>query len=87
MYDLYLKADQRHLGAIADDEMQFLRDNLEEESLTDDDYTINRLTLAYLRENGLSAHLAGVLDQALGERDEVEITYRAREGAAPLTDE
>ena len=76
MYELIRKSDQTSLGEISDDDMQFLRDNLEEESLTDDDYTMSRLTLEYLRGNGLSLHLAQLLDNALGTQDEVEIIYR-----------
>lgn len=79
MYALTRKSDQSPLGEISDDDLQFLADNLEEESLTDDDYTITRLTLEYLRENGMSPALAAVLDQALGEQDEVEIVYRLKE--------
>jgi hypothetical protein len=79
MYVLTRKSDGTPLGEIADDDLQFLRDNLEEESLTDDDYTITRLTLEYLRENGMSPALASVLDNALGEQDEVEIVYRPQE--------
>ena len=78
MYELTRKTDQTILGEISDDDLQFLRDNLEEESLTDDDYTITRLTLEYLRGNGLSPQLALVLETALGDQDEVEITYRPK---------
>ena len=49
MYALYRKTDQSYLGDISEEELQFLRDNLEEESLTDDDYNMDRLTLEYLR--------------------------------------
>ena len=76
MYDLMRKSDQQPLGTVSEDDMQFLRDNLEEESLTDDDYTITRLTLEYLRGNGMSPQLAQVLETALGAQDEVEIQYR-----------
>ena len=78
MYELMRKADGSPLGEIAEEEMQFLRDNLEEESLTDDDYAISRLTLEYLRGNGLSPHLAQLLQDALGDQDEVEIVYRPK---------
>ena len=78
-YALYLKSDRRYLGDISDAELNFLRDNLEEESLTDTDYAISRLTLEYLRGNGLDPHLAGLLDSALGDADEVEIVYEAKE--------
>jgi hypothetical protein len=78
MYELIRKSDQTPLGEISEDDMQFLRDNLEEESLTDDDYTMSRLTLEYLRGNGLSLHLAQLLDNALGTQDEVEIIYQPK---------
>jgi hypothetical protein len=78
MYELIRKSDQTALGEISDDDMQFLRDNLEEESLTDNDYTMSRLTLEYLRGNGLSPHLAQLLDNALGTQDEVEIIYQPK---------
>ena len=76
MYELTRKSDQQPLGVISDEEMQFLRNNLEEESLTDDDYTISRLTLEYLRGNGLNSHLAQILETALGGQDDVEIRYQ-----------
>lgn len=78
MYDLMRKADGSPLGEIAEEEMQFLRDNLEEESLTDVDYAISRLTLEYLRGIGLSPRLAQLLQDALGDQDEVEIVYRPK---------
>jgi len=78
-YALYVKADRRFLGDVSDAELEFLRTNLEEESLTDSDYAISRLTLEYLRGNGIDPHLAGVLDSALGEADEVEIVFEAKE--------
>jgi hypothetical protein len=76
MYQLTRKSDQQPLGEISDAEMQFLRDNLEEESLTDDDYTITRLTLEFLRGSGMDPHLAEVLEAALAGGDEVEVRYR-----------
>lgn len=78
MYDLYVKADRRYLGEISDDELAFLRANLEEESLTDTDYSIARLTLEFMRTNGLSAHLAQLLESALGAADEVEVTFERK---------
>lgn len=77
MYQLTRKSDQQPLGEISEAEMQFLRDNLEEESLTDDDYTITRLTLEFLRGNGMDPHLAQLLEAALGEGAEVEVQYAA----------
>jgi hypothetical protein len=78
MYALYIKADHRHIGDISDDELQFLVDNLEEEELDDTDYDLTRLTLEYLRGNGLSPRLAQLLDGALGDQDDVEIAYEPK---------
>ena len=78
MYALYVKADHRYLGDISDEELQFLIDNLEEESLNDTDYDLSRLTLEYLRGNGLSPRLAQLLDGALADQDDVEIVYEPK---------
>ncbi len=78
MYALYVKADHRYLGDISDDELKFLVDNLEEESLIDTDYDLSRLTLEYLRGNGLSPRLAQLLDTALGDQDDIEIVYEPK---------
>jgi len=78
-YALYLKQDRRPLGDISDADYQFLQDNLEEESVSDTDYTISRLTLDFMRGSGLSDHLAAILTAALGDADEVEIIFEARE--------
>ena len=78
MYALYVKSDHRFLGDISDDELKFLVDNLEEESLNDTDYDLSRLTLEYLRGNGLSQRLAAVLDGALGDQDDIEIVYEPK---------
>ena len=78
MYALYVKSDHRFLGDISDDELKFLVDNLEEESLNDTDYDLSRLTLEYLRGNGLSQRLAALLDGALGDQDDIEIVYEPK---------
>ena len=78
MYALFVKADHRYLGDISDDELKFLVDNLEEESLVDTDYDLSRLTLEYLRGNGLSPRLAQLLDTALGDQDDIEIVYEPK---------
>lgn len=75
MVKLYKKKTNQYLGRIDDDQLQFLIDNLEEESLTDTDYYVNRSTLDLLKEKGLSEDLAGLIEGAMGESDEVEIRY------------
>ena len=79
MIALSRKADTTSLGDISEDELQFLIDNLEEdEGLGDTEYNITRMTLQYLRENGISAHLASLLEAALGDQDEVDIVYQPK---------
>jgi hypothetical protein len=77
MIVLHRKSDNLHLGDISEADLQFLVDNLEEdEGLGDNEYNLTRMTLAYLRENGLSASLAKLLETALGDQDEVDIVYQ-----------
>jgi hypothetical protein len=38
------------IGEISDDQLQFLKDQLEEESLEDRDYAIEEMTLEYFEE-------------------------------------
>ena len=75
MVKLYDKTTGKYLGRISDDELQFLIDNLEEESLTDVDYYINRTTYNLLKEGGMSENLAKMIEQAMGKKDDAEIRY------------
>lgn len=75
MFKLYDKQTGKYLGQISDDEVQFLRDNLEEESMTDVDYYINRTTFNLLKEEGMTENLAKMIEQAMGKKDDVEIRY------------
>jgi len=75
MPELYLKATNKHLGHISEDDYKFLVAQLEEESEEDDDYTVSRLTLDYMKEQKISPELLKILEDALGTADEVEIRY------------
>lgn len=55
--------------------MQFLIDHLEEESLTDTDYYLNRSTLELLKHKGLSKGLAKLIQGAMGDDQDIEIRY------------
>jgi processive 1,2-diacylglycerol beta-glucosyltransferase len=63
------------LGSITEDDLQFLIDNLEEESEDDTDYYINRSTLDIFREKGTNETLIKILENALGDRDDMEIEW------------
>ena len=75
MVKLYDKATGRYLGEVAEEELQFLIDNLEEESLTDVDYYINETVLESLKEKGMSETLARLIESAMRDKGEAEIRY------------
>ena len=75
MVKLYEKKSRQYLGRISDEELQFLIDHLEEETLTDTDYYINRATLELLKAKGMSQGLAGLIEGAMGSNDDAEISY------------
>jgi len=63
------------LGTISEQQLQFLRDQLEEESPEDDDYYINQATLDMLEEQGADRDLLDLLKQALGGREDMELQW------------
>lgn len=63
------------LGSISEEDLQFLIDNLEEESDDDTDYYLNRATIEMLTENGAGQALIKILNAALGDREEAEIEW------------
>ena len=75
MIQLRNKESGEVLGAITEDDLQFLIDNLEEESEDDTDYFINRLTLEIFKEKGTNKTLIKLLENALGDRDDMEIEW------------
>lgn len=75
MVKLYEKKTDQFLGEISNEELQFLIDNLEEESMTDVDYYLNRTILNLLKEKGMSENLTKLIEQALGKKNDIEIRY------------
>ena len=63
------------LGQITDAQLQFLIDQLEEESADDTDYYINQATLDMFEEQGADPALVALLRSCLGARDEMEIRW------------
>jgi hypothetical protein len=66
------------VGTITEDQLQYLVDQLEEESPGDTDYYINLETLDLFEENGADRDLVAVLRAALGTRDEMEVRWERR---------
>ena len=75
MIKLYNADSGQYLGRIADEDLQFLKDNLEEESSADTDYYLNRETLDLLKEKGMSEDFAKLIESAMGAEGEIEIRY------------
>ncbi len=77
MYRLYDQETGEPLGLITAEQLQFLMDQLEEESLDDTDYTITPITLDYLAAQGADSELLTVLEEALGSKDQAVVEWRA----------
>lgn len=66
------------LGRITEAQLQFLVDQLEEESPTDTDYWLNRAELEILKENGAAPELLALLEQGMGEAEDMEVSWERR---------
>ena len=66
------------LGEITEAQLQFLIDNLEEESSEDMDYYLNSTMLEMLLEKNAGPALMALLTAALGDREEMEIEWIRR---------
>lgn len=75
MIELRDKTTDEFLGSISDEELQFLVDELEEESLLDRDYYIDAATIDMLAEDGAPSSLVELLRRVLGGRDGLEIRW------------
>ena len=78
MIDLYNAANNELIGNITDADLQVLVDRLEEESLEDKDYFIDRATIDLLADGRATDHLVGLLRRALGSSDGVDIRWQRR---------
>lgn len=75
MYTLYNNATGTEIGTISEEQLKFLRVQLEEESLEDRDYAIEAMTLAYFEEQGIDPALSKMLRQALGDQEQIIIRW------------
>ena len=75
MIELRDKETRRIVGSITDEQLQFLIDQLEEESADDTDYYLNTATLDLFAQNGIDPQLLTLLREALGDREEMEIEW------------
>ena len=78
MIDLYLASTNQLIGSITEADLQVLVDGLEEESSQDRDYYITPATIDLLAAGRATPHLGGLLRQAVGARDGVDIRWQRR---------
>lgn len=69
----------RPIGTISEEQLQFLIDELEEESLEDTDYYVSTDTIDMLEEDGGDPELVALLRSAMAGRDGMEVRW-SREG-------
>jgi hypothetical protein len=77
MFELFDNETGDLIGEITAEQLQFLKNELEETAETDRDYFLHAPALAMLEEAGAEADLLEMLEGALGERDGMEIRWEA----------
>jgi hypothetical protein len=83
MVHLYDKDTGADLGAITEEQLKFLQDQLEEESEKDNDYYINLPEIQMLEENGADPVLLEVLLRGLYGREEMEVRWERSDDHHP----
>ena len=76
MIHLLNKKTRAIIAEITEKQLQFLEDQLEEESMEDQDYAITNMTLDYFVELNADPLLVDLLRTALGDQDELIILWR-----------
>jgi len=75
MVYLFDKETGELIGQITAEQLQFLIDQMEEETLEDRDYSITRMEIDYFESQGASPELITLLRKALGGRNEVIVQW------------
>jgi processive 1,2-diacylglycerol beta-glucosyltransferase len=75
MIELRDKETGTSLGQISETQLQFLIDQLEEESTEDQDYYINLATLEMFERAGADTELMALLRRGLGTKENMEIIW------------
>lgn len=75
MIKVYDKESGVLWGEMTEAQLQFLVDQLEEESSTDQDYYLNQATLEMFEAAGAEADLLALLRRILGEKEEAEFRW------------
>ena len=75
MFKVYNKATGEFIGRISQSELDYLADQLEEESIHDTDYYIRAETLEQFAADGAPAHLMDVLRGGMRSDQAIEIRW------------
>jgi len=75
MIELFDASTGASIGALTDEQFQFLSSHLEEESPDDQDYYINQDTVDMFAAQGADATLITLLQQALNGRDSMDMRW------------
>lgn len=75
MYKLFNAQSGALLGEISEEQIHFLRSQLEEESEADADYYINGITIDMLEAQGADEALVRLLRKALGDNEDMDIRW------------
>jgi hypothetical protein len=75
MVELHDAERGKQLGTITEQQLKFLVAELEEESMSDNDYYITPDTIEMLETDGADADLIGLLRRALGNREGIDIRW------------
>ncbi len=75
MIKVFNKATGEFIGRISQPELDFLADQLEEESIKDTDYYIREETLEHFAQSGAPAHLMEVLRGGMRGSNAIEIRW------------
>ncbi|MGB5817240.1 MAG: galactosyldiacylglycerol synthase [Thermoanaerobaculia bacterium] len=76
---LYDNASGAELGTLTEEQLEFLIDNLEEETSDDQDYYLNPNTLELLEARGGDSTLISILRQTMGDKKGIEIRWAREE--------
>ena len=75
MIKIYDQTSGRVYGTITEEQLRALMSQLEEESLEDTDYYINRDTIDLFEQQQLDPALVEFLRRALGDREDMDIRW------------
>ena len=78
MIELRDKETGRFVGSITDEQLRFLRGQLEEEFAEDADCYLDRDTIELFDDQGIDPELLAILTSALGDREEMAIAWTRR---------